>query len=97
MSETSPRAHRQACLRLTLSLLLVWFLVSYGCAILCRDWMDANMPAVGSAPFGFWMAQQGSILVFVVILIAYAFLMNRLDSKYGFGSDDSVEAKEEEN
>ena len=84
MTIDTPRTHRRACLRITLSLLLVWFFVSFGCSILFRDWMDANMPAIGNAPFGFWMAQQGSIAVFVLILIAYAVLMNRLDAEHGY-------------
>ncbi|MGJ8675887.1 MAG: DUF4212 domain-containing protein [Akkermansiaceae bacterium] len=63
-------------------ILLVWFTVSFGCGILFRDWLDIHFPKVGNAPFGFWMAQQGSIISFVAILIAYTFLMNRLDSEY---------------
>ena len=84
MKADHPRAHRRACLKITLSLLAVWFLVSFGCAILFRDWLDANLPSVGNAPFGFWMAQQGSIVCFVLILIVYAVLMNRLDKKHGY-------------
>jgi len=82
-----PRAHRRACLKIVLSLLAVWFIVSYGCGILFRDWLDANAPTVGSAPFGFWMAQQGSILVFVLLLVVYSFLMNRLDRRHGYSED----------
>ena len=74
-----------AKLRLLLGLLFVWFFVSFGCGIVFRDWLDANMIKVGNAPFGFWMAQQGSIICFVLLLIAYNILMNRLDSKYGYG------------
>jgi putative solute:sodium symporter small subunit len=85
MSNTNPRAHRKACLRLTLGLLFIWFSLSYGCGILLRDWLDANLPAVGYAPFGFWMAQQGSIIGFILILVVYAYLMNRIDSKFGYG------------
>lgn len=79
-----PRAHWSACLKITLSLLAVWFIVSFGAAILLRDWLDANFPSIGNAPFGFWMAQQGSIIMFVLILIVYARLMNRLDRKHGY-------------
>ncbi len=86
MSDTNPRAHRKTCLRLTLGLLFIWFSLSYGCGILLRDWLDANLPAVGHAPFGFWMAQQGSIIGFILILVAYAFLMNRIDAKYGYSN-----------
>lgn len=82
-----PRAHRRACLKIVLSLLFVWFVVSYGCGILLRDWLDVNAPTVGGAPFGFWMAQQGSILCFVLILIVYSFLMNRLDRKHGYSEE----------
>lgn len=89
MTTNHSRSHRRACLRLTLSLLFVWFLVSFGCAILLRDWLDVTFPAVGNAPFGFWMAQQGSIFCFVLILIVYAFLMNRLDKKHGYTEEDA--------
>ena len=77
-------AHRRATIKVTLFLLLLWFLFSFGCAILFRDWLDAYMPPIGNAPFGFWMAQQGSIISFVCILVVYAVWMNSLDSKYGF-------------
>jgi len=63
-------------------LLAIWFIVSFGCAILLRDWLDANFPSVGSAPFGFWMAQQGSIISFVLLLIAYAVWMGRIEDKF---------------
>ena len=78
---THHQKYWKACLKLVLSLLTVWFLVSFGCGILLREWLDANAPQVGSAPFGFWMAQQGSIIFFVIILIVYAVGMNRLDRK----------------
>jgi putative solute:sodium symporter small subunit len=88
MNVINPRSHRRASLRLTLSLLFVWFFLSFGCSIIFRDWLDANAPAVGTAPFGFWMAQQGSIIGFVIILIIYAICMNRADRKYGYTEED---------
>jgi len=84
MVEKSSREHRRACLRITLCLLSVWFVVSFVAAILCRDWFDAHFLAIGTAPFGFWMAQQGSIICFVLILITYTVLMRRLDEKHGY-------------
>lgn len=71
-------------------LLTIWFSVSFGCGILLRDWLDANFPNVGSAPFGFWMAQQGSIMCFVLILVAYARMMGRLDDKFNQDEEDRV-------
>ncbi len=84
MQERTAVEHRRACLRITLCLLGVWFVVSFVTAILFRDWFDVHFPAIGNAPFGFWMAQQGSIICFVLILIAYALLMRRLDEKHGY-------------
>ncbi len=40
--------------------------------------------SIGGAPLGFWMAQQGSIFCFVVLLVIYARWMNKLDKKHGF-------------
>lgn len=82
------KAHWKSTLKITFSLLGVWFFVSFFCAILFRDWMDSNMPNIGNAPFGFWMAQQGSILCFVGLLIVYALLMNRLDKEHGYLEED---------
>jgi len=83
MSEHDPKAYRRDCLKILLALLSVWFFASYGCAILFREWLDANLPTVGSAPFGFWMSQQGSIITFILLLIVYRLLMNRIDARHG--------------
>ena len=74
-----PKQYWKACLKLVFCLLTVWFIVSFGCGILLREWLDASAPPVGNAPFGFWMAQQGSIICFVLLLVVYAVTMNRLD------------------
>ena len=76
-----------SCLRILFLILSIWFVAAYVCGILCRDWMDQNLPNIGHAPFGFWMAQQGSVLVFIALLFVYQFMMNRLDSKYSYGED----------
>jgi putative solute:sodium symporter small subunit len=82
------RAYSRACLRILGVLLGIWFFVSFGCGILFREWMDEHLPTVGTAPFGFWMAQQGSIICFILILMAYAVLMKRLDSKFGYAEEE---------
>ncbi|QEG21337.1 DUF4212 domain-containing protein [Mariniblastus fucicola] len=65
-----------------------WAFISLGCGVLFRDFLDANMPNVGNAPFGFWMAQQGSIIGFLILLFLYMVLMNRIDRRHGFDEDD---------
>ncbi len=63
------------------SLLAVWAAVSYGASILLADALDAF--ALGGFPLGFWFANQGSILTFVVLVFVYVKLMNDLDRKFG--------------
>lgn len=65
---------------LVLSLLSVWFLVSYVFGIFLVDTL--NEYSIGGAKLGFWFSQQGSIYVFVILIFVYVRLMNRLDKKY---------------
>ena len=81
-------------IRLVLSLLTIWFMVSFGMGILFVDALD-EFRFFGFM-FGFWMAQQGSIFCFVIIIFIYVYKMNKLDHKYGvdedqdrFASDDT--------
>ena len=67
-------------IRIVLSLLSVWFLVSFGMSILFVDYLD-NFRFFGFK-LGFWMAQQGAIYFFVVIIFVYVYKMKKLDRKY---------------
>lgn len=75
------KGYWNATLRLTGSLLVIWFAVSYGAGILLRDFLD--QVSIGGAPLGFWFAQQGSIYVFVVLIFYYCWAMARLERKFG--------------
>ncbi|MHC4426170.1 MAG: DUF4212 domain-containing protein [Planctomycetota bacterium] len=61
-------------------LLSIWFVVSYGFSIIFVDLLDKIK--IGGFKLGFWFAQQGSILVFVIIIFVYVRLMNKLDSQF---------------
>lgn len=87
MKVERPRKYRSTSLLITVSLLVIWFTISLGCGVLFRSWLDVNFPKVGNAPFGFWMAQQGSIMGFIAILVVYAASMNKLDRKYGYSEE----------
>ena len=67
---------------------MVWFLVSYGLGILLVE--PLNEYHIGGFPLGFWFAQQGSIYVFVILILAYAILLSRLDKKYAKSSAASA-------
>jgi len=81
--EQPHAAHWHGSNRIVLGILSMWFLVSLGASVLFRDFLDDSLPKLGGAPFGFWMAQQGAILSFVLLLLAYRFFMNRLDHQHG--------------
>lgn len=66
-------------------LLLIWFIVGFGCGIFQIDAL--NQFKFGKVGLGFWIAQQGSIFVFVIIVLAYALWMDRLDRKHNVGDD----------
>ena len=85
-NSSSNSSYWKANLSLVGKLLAIWFIVSFGCGILFKEQLDQF--SIGGAPLGFWMAQQGSIICFVVLLILYAFLMNKLDEEHGFGEED---------
>ena len=66
-------------------LLLIWFLISFGCGII---WVDQlNEYRLGGFKLGFWFAQQGAIYGFIVIILVYIFLMNRLDKKHNVAEE----------
>ena len=75
------KAYWKATLRLTLGLLAIWFLVSFGAGILFRGWLDQFQ--IGGAPLGFWFAQNGSIYVFVLLIIIYCRKMTQYEKKFG--------------
>lgn len=86
MSEQKNSSYWKESLSLVTKILLVWFSVSFGAGIIFKDSLDQFQ--LGHAPLGFWMAQQGSILCFVFLLIIYARKMNKLDEKYGFSEKE---------
>ncbi len=61
-------------------LMSLWFLVSFGAGILFADTL--NTIRIGGFKLGFWFAQQGSIYAFLLLIVVYVRLMNRLDKKY---------------
>jgi putative solute:sodium symporter small subunit len=70
-------------LRLVLILLSIWFAVPFGLGIVFVE--ELNQFHMGGFPVGFWFAQQGSIYVFFVLVLIYAFAMRRLDRAHGVG------------
>lgn len=81
LTPQNAKAYWRASLKLMLALLAIWFIVSFGCGILFRDFLDQF--SIGGAPLGFWFAQQGAIYVFVALIFYYCRAMRKLERKYG--------------
>ena len=72
-------------IRLVMTLLIIWFAVSYLFGIIMVD--QLNTIRVGGVGLGFWFAQQGSIFTFLVLIFVYAIRMNVLDRKFDVHED----------
>lgn len=71
-------------LRITGWLLFVWFVVTFVVGYFARD-LSFNF---FGWPFSFWVAAQGALIVYVVIIGFYAYYMNRLDREFGVAEDE---------
>lgn len=82
MSEKpSNNEYWAANIRLVTGCLIVWAVVSFGFGIILRPLLSGI--TVGGTDLGFWFAQQGSIIVFMILIFFYAWRMNALDRKFG--------------
>ena len=80
-SPNSQKNYWKANLSLTFKLLIIWFIVSFGCGILFVEQLDQYR--IGGFKLGFWFAQQGSIYVFVGLIFFYVWKMNKIDREHG--------------
>ena len=81
MGQASVQSDYYSLGAIMIKLLIVWFIVSFGCGILFVE--ELNTFKLGGYKLGFWFAQQGSIYSFVILTFVYAKLMATLDRKYG--------------
>lgn len=73
------RSYWRKNLRLTGVLLLIWFAVTFGVSYFARELSFSFL----GWPFSYWMAAQGSLVVYGLIIAFYAWSMHRLDVAHG--------------
>ena len=93
LSETHRRAYWRKNLIFVAALLTVWFIVSFVVSIVLVD--ELNQIRMGGFRLGFWMAQQGSLYIFVVLIFVYVWLMNRLDRAYALEEQEINEYEQD--
>ena len=71
-------------LRITGVLLTLWFVVTFVASYFARE---LDFPFFGWS-FSFWMAGQGAVIVYALIVGFYAWYMNKLDHEHGVAEGD---------
>jgi putative solute:sodium symporter small subunit len=79
-TNASESAYWRENIRLLVTLMVIWFVCSFGAGILFRDFLDQF--SIGGYPLGFWFAQQGSIYVFIGLIFYYVVKMKKIERKY---------------
>ena len=87
MAQSNDEAHWQKTTRLMWTHLGVWFFFGYAVHMFVIPLNKITIPVLGF-PLGFYMAAQGSLIVFVVMLFVFAKQQNRIDRKYGMAEED---------
>ncbi len=83
-ADTPQTRHWHKSQRITALLLAVWFVTSFGVTFFARDLATAWV----GWRFSFWMAAQGAVLVYVLLVWCYARWMARLDQAFGMAEGD---------
>ncbi|NMC48318.1 MAG: DUF4212 domain-containing protein [Desulfovibrio sp.] len=79
-NDARMRRYWQRNLRYMVVLLGIWFVAGYVLSIFFVN--QLNAVHVAGFPLGFWFAQQGSMYIFVLLILAYFLLMDRLDRDF---------------
>lgn len=82
MSTPTPQSsdYWRINIRLITVLLVIWAIASCLCGIVFVE--QLNQFTIGKLPLGFWMANQGSMLIFVVLILVYAVAMDLVDRRF---------------
>jgi putative solute:sodium symporter small subunit len=81
LTERQRDAYWKYNVKLTTTLLVIWFVVTYLISGLWAGWL--NQFSLIGFPLGYYMAAQGSLAIFVAEIAVYAYLMNKKDEEYG--------------
>ena len=86
-STANEEAHWDKTTKLMLTHLGVWFFFGYVIHMFVVPLNKIVIPILGF-PLGFYMAAQGSLIAFVVLLFWFARSQNAIDSKYGVAEEE---------
>lgn len=85
-SPANQKEHWRRTTNLMFTCLGIWFFFGYVVHMFVNQLNAIKIPILGF-PLGFYMAAQGSLIVFVVLLFVFAKKQNRIDSEHGYAED----------
>ena len=86
-STANEEAHWGKTTRLMFTMLGIWVVFGYVVHMFVIPLNKIIIPVLGF-PLGFYMAAQGSLIVFVVMLFWFARAQNKIDREYGYAEDE---------
>jgi putative solute:sodium symporter small subunit len=87
MQDANEERHWRSTTRLMLTHLGVWLFFGYVIHMFVIPLNKITIPILGF-PLGFYMAAQGSLIVFVVMLFMFARQQNQIDREHGYAEDE---------
>lgn len=86
-ASANDQAHWQKTTRLMLTNLGLWLFFGYIVHMFVNQLNAIKIPILGF-PLGFYMAAQGSLIAFVVMLFVFARQQDKIDREFGVAEDD---------
>lgn len=84
MQQVDAVRHWSRTSALMLTMLILWFVFSFVIHFFVNN---LNTIKIGGFPLGFYMASQGSLIVFVVMLFWFAMRQDKIDREEGVAED----------
>ena len=87
MQKTNDEIHWVRTTNLMLIHLGIWFFFGFIIHMFVNTLNKFTIPVL-DFPLGFYMAAQGSLIVFVVMLFVFARQQNKIDREFGVAEED---------
>ena len=87
VAQNNTEAHWHKTTSLMWTVLGIWFFFGYIVHMFVNQLNAIKIPILGF-PLGFYMAAQGSLIAFVVILFVFARKQDQIDREFGMAEDD---------
>jgi putative solute:sodium symporter small subunit len=87
MASSNDQSHWRSTTVLMLTHLGIWFFFGYIVHMFVNTLNQFTIPVL-KFPLGFYMAAQGSLIVFVAMLFVFAWQQDKIDREHGVAEDD---------